>query len=103
MTDLRLDLAALGAAASRADRIRAGLSRVQSIAHDTAALTGHGGLAGRVVEFADSWDASQERLAGSLETVAGALRTIAETFGRLDGRLSDGVARTGVAAGGERR
>lgn len=95
MSDLHLDFAELGAAASRVDRIRATFSRALTVAHDTASLTGHEGLASKVREFADSWDVSREQLSKRLEYVAGALRAIVDTFSELDGKLRAEAWRVG--------
>lgn len=102
MTTLRLDFAALGAAAARVEQIRANFAQSQPIAHDTAELTGHAGLAERVREFADSWAVSRARLSERLERLAGALRAIEETFTQLELGLRDEAAGARAAAGGGR-
>lgn len=102
MTTLRLDFATLGAAAARVDLIRANFAQAQDIAHDTAELTGHAGLAERVHDFADSWVVSRARLSGHLERLSGALRAIEETFAQLDLGLRDEATGERAAAGGGR-
>ncbi len=100
MTSLHLDLVALTAAASRTDQIRTNFAAAQSVAHDVAGLTGHDGLAGRVREFADSWDVSRERLSEGLEFLGEALRAVVDTFSELDGALAARVAATDGHSGG---
>jgi len=87
MADLRFDCAALDAAAARAEQVRARVVGMPGFAHDIAALTGHGPLADRVREASDSWEASRTRLARRLERLSDALRSISETFARLDAAM----------------
>jgi len=89
VADLRLDLAALDAAADRLDALRAGLALMPTDLRDAAELTGHRALGIRLAEFADSLDRSRWALAARLEALAGALRAISATFGRLDAAMAD--------------
>ncbi len=103
MTSLILDLDALSSAAGSADQIRMTFTSASGIAQDVAELTGHGGLAAKVREFADAWDVSRQRLSGGLEFLDSALRAVVETFTELDGELARQLdAASGGAEGGGR-
>ncbi|HWL01125.1 MAG TPA: hypothetical protein VNQ52_01990 [Microbacteriaceae bacterium] len=102
MRHLRLDSRALDAAAVRVEQVHADFAQVQLLAHDTAELTGHAGLVERVHEFADAWTRSRATLLARLERLAGALRTIDETFTRLELGLRDEAVRERAATAGGR-
>ncbi|MBO9578390.1 MAG: hypothetical protein J7480_06420 [Microbacteriaceae bacterium] len=101
MSDLSLDYDVLTAAAVRMDQILATFAGAQSVAHDTAELTGHDGLAAKVREFADAWDLSRARLVEELGFIGEAFRAVNDTFQCLDDELA-GQATSVESAGGGR-
>lgn len=84
MSNLRIDGEALRAAARRIREVVDSLSTAGSDAHEAADYVGHGGLAGRVKDFADGWEYRRGKLGDELRQVADMLEAIDDTFTDLD-------------------
>jgi len=95
MTDVKLDLGRLEATAGRARRLAATFDDAETFADELGALTGHGGLAGRIEDFGGKWDVAREALRENLRSQADFIEAIVDTFRDLDRTMAD-------AGGGER-
>lgn len=88
MTDIRISYGTLDGAVSHLAVVTAQLSASDATSEAAAAAVGHEALAGRVREFADSWDDNRARLQGAAEDLAQAVEGIAAAFRDLDVRLA---------------
>ncbi|HWK21236.1 MAG TPA: hypothetical protein VNR37_10820 [Microbacteriaceae bacterium] len=88
MPDLEVDVAALLALASRAERIAERLAHAPTVPPETAEMTGHRVLADRVREFATCCDLTRARIAERLGALGRSLTTIAGELERVDGRIA---------------
>lgn len=84
MADLDIDYNELDRARREIDRAASTFRRADRVSSDIAGLVGHGGLAGKVNEFADSWDITRDKLQESLEFIADSLQAVVDTFTELD-------------------
>ncbi|QKJ20369.1 hypothetical protein HQM25_14030 [Microbacterium hominis] len=84
---IRLDLAAIGATARRARRIRTVFDTSDDSARRAAEACGHDELAGTVERFASTWDDRRRGMSDSLGTLAGVLDEIHDAFSQLDRSL----------------
>lgn len=86
MADLRIDYDELDRARHDIDDAATTFSRADRVSSDIASFVGHGGLASKVNDFADSWDISRDKLRDSLEFMADSLQALVETFKELDAK-----------------
>ena len=84
MADLTIDYDELDRARREIDNAASTFRRADRVSNDIAGLVGHGGLAGKVNEFADSWDITRDKLQESLEFIADSLQAVVDTFTELD-------------------
>lgn len=89
MTDVRLDLDRLAATAGSARRLARTFDDAEGFASDLGALTGHGGLAGRIEDFGGKWDIAREELRDGLRSHADFMQAIVDTFRDLDRAMAE--------------
>ena len=95
MADLTIDYDELDRARIDIDNAASTFSRADRVSSDIAGLVGHGGLAGKVNEFADSWDISRGKLQDSLEFIADSLQAVVDTFTELDSKQAGALTNGG--------
>ncbi|MET4158750.1 hypothetical protein [Agromyces sp. PvR057] len=89
MADLvRLDLAAIGGAASDARAIKRVFDESDDSARAAAGAAGHPDLAHAIDRFASTWDDRRQDFAENLGTLAGVLTEIDRAFTEIDRSLA---------------
>ncbi len=94
MSDLTLEGDALQEVARSVRAVVADFRAAGGQARDAAQHVGHGGLAHRVIAFADQWDIHCARTTQLLDQLADAFDAVNDTFADLD---RDGAARLRAA------
>jgi len=102
MSDLSIDGETLHAAALHIQSVVDSFAAAGADAHEAAEHVGHHGLAGKVRDFADSWDIHRARYCDDLRQVVALFEAVDDTFADLD---RDTAARlrqaTTILAGGD--
>ncbi|MCH1884141.1 hypothetical protein [Agrococcus sp. ARC_14] len=88
MSDIRITYETLDGAVTNLGFVATQLSASDDTSEAAAGAVGHDGLAGRVREFADSWDDNRERFQEAAEDLADAVAGITMAFRELDVRLA---------------
>ncbi|WP_051669368.1 hypothetical protein, partial [Microbacterium sp. Cr-K1W] len=91
MSDLTLESSLLDASRSSISAAIQTFANADRFGDDVAGLTGHGGLSGKVQDFAGNWDRKRGQLQKSLEGIRDTLQAIADTFGDLDRNMAKSV------------
>ncbi len=95
MANLNIDYDELNRARTDIDDVRSSFSRADRLSSDIAGLVGHGGLASKVNDFADSWDINRDKLNESLTFVSESLTAVVETFMELDAAQAKSLGEKG--------
>lgn len=84
MSDVKIDFDGLADTASRARTLATDFDGAERIADEIGALTGHGGLSGKISEFGGKWDVARGDLRDGLNSLAAFMQAIVDTFQDLD-------------------
>lgn len=91
MSDLAISFDELGAAVNRMIQVRAIFDSAHGDAGVAAQHVGHGGLEGKVREFADEWDIKRSRIVAAIVLLSDHYQAVVQTMRDLDSGLGDQI------------